>query len=78
MLIRLASILNVMLSPFELLVIELLGLKVFGRGGEELDFLQQKGIQVKVIPGMILDISLVISIIVFILLPRHISWSHCG
>lgn len=26
-------------------------LKIFGRGGEEMDFLQQKGIQVKVIPG---------------------------
>ncbi|PWA79898.1 urophorphyrin methylase 1 [Artemisia annua] len=25
---------------------------VFGRGGEEMDFLQQKGIQVKVIPGI--------------------------
>ena len=36
--------------------------KVFGRGGEEIDFLQQQGIQVKVIPGMIVHIS-------FILLP---------
>ncbi|XP_039022243.1 siroheme synthase-like [Hibiscus syriacus] len=27
---------------------------VFGRGGEEMDFLQQQGIQVKVIPGMTL------------------------
>lgn len=25
--------------------------KVFGRGGEEMDFLQQQGIEVKVIPG---------------------------
>lgn len=31
----------------------LLEYQVFGRGGEEMDFLQQKGIQVKVIPGMI-------------------------
>lgn len=31
----------------------LLDYQVFGRGGEEMDFLQQKGIQVKVIPGMI-------------------------
>lgn len=27
--------------------------QVFGRGGEEMDFLQQQGIQVKVIPGML-------------------------
>eukprot|EP01018_Ginkgo_biloba_P026175 Gb_35498 [translate_table: standard] len=27
---------------------------VFGRGGEEMDFLQQQGIQVKVVPGMLL------------------------
>lgn len=26
-------------------------LQVFGRGGEEMDFLRQQGIQVKVIPG---------------------------
>lgn len=31
----------------------LLDYQVFGRGGEEMDFLQQQGIQVKVIPGMI-------------------------
>lgn len=24
---------------------------MFGRGGEEMDFLQQKGIQVKIVPG---------------------------
>lgn len=28
-------------------------LQVFGRGGEEMDFLQQQGIEVKVIPGMV-------------------------
>lgn len=27
-------------------------LQVFGRGGEEMDFLQQQGIRVEVIPGM--------------------------
>ncbi len=25
---------------------------MFGRGGEEMDFLQEKGIQVQVVPGM--------------------------
>lgn len=29
--------------------------KVFGRGGEEMDFLQQQGIQVQVIPGTIMN-----------------------
>jgi len=27
--------------------------QVFGRGGEEMDFLQKQGIQVTIIPGMI-------------------------
>jgi hypothetical protein len=31
----------------------LYSLQVFGRGGEEMDFLQQQGIRVEVIPGMI-------------------------
>lgn len=30
--------------------------QVFGRGGEEMDFLQQQGIRVEVIPGMILQL----------------------
>ena len=32
-----------------------LSFKVFGRGGEEMDFLQQQGIQVQVIPGTIMN-----------------------
>ena len=27
--------------------------QIFGRGGEEIDFLQQQGIKVRVIPGMV-------------------------
>lgn len=35
--------------------------QVFGRGGEEMDFLRQQGIQVNIIPGMILYANLLIS-----------------
>ncbi|KAL9249843.1 hypothetical protein AKJ16_DCAP14944 [Drosera capensis] len=38
---------NVIVSVFVIVC-----MKVFGRGGEEMDFLQQKGFQVKVIPGI--------------------------